>query len=71
MTVTGRIERNGGVSEVTAVDAKADPPDWGSIFSDQATQNLRTWRFEPGRNVEDIRIRYRFDVAVTSAPLEP
>ncbi len=68
VTVAGRIGRNGVPSELRAVDAKADSPDGRSVFTDRAIQNLRTWRFEPGGHVDDIRIRYHFEVTDTPPP---
>jgi hypothetical protein len=63
VTVTGRVRQNGVLSNVTAVDAKADSPDWRSAFTDTAIRNLRTWRFEPGMHSDAVRITYHFDVA--------
>jgi len=66
VTVAGRIGQNGVPSEVHAVDAKADSPDSQLVFTDRAIRNLRTWRFEPGRHFDDIRITYRFEVTDTT-----
>ena len=67
VTVAGRIERRGVLSGLHAVDAIADPPELRSAFTDRAIQHLLTWRFEPGRQVDDIRITYRFEATDTAA----
>ena len=68
VTVTGRIRRDGVPSDLAAVDAKADPPEWRSVFADRSIRNLSTWRFEPSTREDDIRITYNFDVSVSASP---
>jgi len=66
VTVAGSIRRDGTVSDLAVADAKVNPPDRQSFLVDWTLQNLRTWRFAPGKQKDDIRITY--DFGVTDSP---
>jgi len=63
VTVTGRIRRDGTVSGLAVAGAEASPPDQRQALADFASSNLGTWRFEPGKRDEAVRITYYFEVA--------
>jgi len=67
VTFAGSIQRNGAVTGLAVVDAKADPPERRSLLVDSAKQNLGTWRFEPGKTKENVRITYYYEI--TDSPL--
>jgi len=66
VTVAGSIRRDGAVSDLAVADAKVNPPDRQSFLVDWTLENLRTWRFAPGKQKDDIRITY--DFGVTDSP---
>jgi hypothetical protein len=60
VTVTGRIRPNGVVSELKAVETKADPPAWESTLKEFALRNLQTWRFATSSRESSLHITYHF-----------
>jgi hypothetical protein len=52
------------------VDAKADPPERQSALIDWAKRNFSTWRFEPAKHKDAVRMTYRFEVADPSIRYE-
>jgi len=62
VTVAGSIRRDGATSDLVVVDAKVNPPERQSILVDSTLQSLRTWRFAPGKQRDDFRITYDFEV---------
>jgi hypothetical protein len=67
VNISGSIRRDGVVSDLVVVDAKVDPPQRQSVLVDSAMHNLSTWRFQPAKHQDGIRITY--DFAVTNSPL--
>jgi hypothetical protein len=63
VTLGGVIRRDGAVSDLAVVDAKVNPPERQSVLVDWAKEHLGTWRFEPGRHKDRVRITYSFVVA--------
>lgn len=62
VTLAGSIGRNGALSDVAVVDAKADPPERESALVGWAKHNFTTWHFEPARHKDAMRITYYFEV---------
>jgi hypothetical protein len=60
VTLAGQIRRDGIVSDVAVVDAKVDAPERRSALVASAMENLGTWRFEPGKQRDDLRLTYEF-----------
>ncbi len=67
VTIAGNIQRDGAVSGLAVVDAKVNPPERQSVLVKWAVHNLGTWRFEPAKHKDRVRIRYDFEV--TDSPL--
>ena len=63
VTLAGSIWRKGATSDLAVVDAKADPPERQSALIDWAKRNFITWRFEPAKHKDAVRMTYRFEVA--------
>ena len=61
VTVRGNIQRDGAVSGVAAVSAKAPSVKLRSLLVRLAVKNLRSWRFEPGKRMDSVHIKYDFD----------
>ncbi len=61
--LTATILRSGAVSKVAVADAKATPPDRQSALASWAMRNLGTWRFEPAKRIDAVRITYEFEPA--------
>jgi len=61
VTLAGNIRRDGIVSDLAIVDAKTTPPERQSVLVKWAIQNLGTWRFEPAKHKDGIRITFYFD----------
>jgi hypothetical protein len=70
VTLAGSIGRNGATSDLAVVDAKADPPERQSALIDWAKRNFSTWRFEPAKHKDAVRMTYRFEVADPSIRYE-
>jgi hypothetical protein len=62
VTLAGSIRQDGALVGITLVEAKADPPERRSVLVDWAKQNLSTWRFEPAKHKDAVRITYSFAV---------
>jgi hypothetical protein len=60
VTMTGQIRRDGFVSDLAVVAAKVDAPERRSALVASAMENLGTWRFEPGKHRDDLRLTYEF-----------
>lgn len=63
VTFAGTFRRDGVLSDLTVVGAEVSPPELQSILVDAAKSNLSTWRFEPGKYEDAVRITYRFEGA--------
>jgi hypothetical protein len=61
VTLAGTIRRDGVLSDLAVVDANASPPERKSVLVDWALNNLGTWRFEPAKHKDAVRITYYFD----------
>jgi hypothetical protein len=61
VTLTGTITRDGGIVAVLVAGADADAS-WRDSISMEATQNLKTWRFEPAPSEDPIRITYSYTI---------
>jgi Gram-negative bacterial TonB protein C-terminal len=62
VTLSGSIRPDGALSGLAVVDATASPPERQPVLVDWARQHLGTWRFEPGKHKDDVRITYYFEV---------
>jgi hypothetical protein len=62
VNIAGNIQPDGVVSGVAVVGAKVTPPARRDLFATFAAKNLKTWRFEPGKNTDAVRITYRFEL---------
>jgi len=60
VTFTGRIHPNGMVSDLKAVETKAQPPAWESTLREFTLRNLQTWRFATSSHESSLHIKYRF-----------
>jgi len=61
--LAGNIRRDGVLSDLAVVDAKVNPPERQAVLVDSAMLNLSTWRFEPGKHKDGVRITYNFEVS--------
>jgi len=61
VTLSGSIRRDGVLSDLAVVEAEATPPERQSALADWALNNLGTWRFEPAKHKDAVRITYHFD----------
>lgn len=61
VSLIAQIEKSGEVSNVRIVGQDPNSPTHESKFADFAVRNLKTWRFEPGRNTEEIKIVYSLE----------
>lgn len=68
VTVTGRIRPNGVVSDLKAVETKADPPAWESTLKGFTLGNLQTWRFATSSHESSLHITYRFALTDSGSP---
>jgi hypothetical protein len=68
VTVRATIRRDGTMSGLAVADAKAVPPERRSFLAAFAMKNLGTWRFEPGRRNDAVRITYYFEAGGVSLP---
>lgn len=68
VTVTGRIRPNGALSDLKAVETKAQPPAWESALKEFTLRNLQTWRFEPSSHESPLHITYSFSLTDSGAP---
>ena len=66
VTLAASIGRNGVVSNLTVLGVDAEPPEGKAALVDRAGGNLRTWRFEPARHTDRLRITYRFKPSKTA-----
>ena len=62
ITLAAKIRRDGALSDLALVDTKVNPPERQSVLVDSAMQNFKTWRFEPGRQKDSVRLTYSFEV---------
>ena len=65
--LTGQIEKSGSVSSVQITNSNEVVSTQQRAFADFAVRNLKSWRFEPGRTRDPIRITY--SVERVAAPL--
>jgi hypothetical protein len=63
VTVIGRIRPSGVVSDLKAVETKADPPGLESTLKEFTLRNLQTWRFATSSHESALHITYRFSLA--------
>jgi len=68
VSLSASIGENGVLTKVIVVDAKADSPEQRSTLADWATRNIRTWRFEPSKHEDEVRLTYYFEV--TDSPVK-
>ena len=61
VTVNGQIRQDGSVSRLVVSDARVSPLELETVLVDVVTRNLNTWRFEPSKDEDDLRITYEFD----------
>jgi hypothetical protein len=69
VSLTGRIERSGVLTNIRLAEARVDSPETQAILVDWAIRNFHTWRFEPAERQSDVRLTYKFEL--TDAPLDP
>jgi hypothetical protein len=62
-TLAGGIQPDGTMAGLSVVGAKVESPEQWSLLVNFAVKNLRTWRFEPGKHKDAVRITYRFERA--------
>jgi hypothetical protein len=67
VSLSGSIEKNGILKKVAVIDAKADSPEQRSTLADWAARNFRTWRFEPSKHEDDVRLTFYFEI--TDSPV--
>ena len=67
VTLSGSILPDGTLPKLTVVNVRANLPDGKVVLANWARKNLATWRFEPGKQEEAVRITYYFEV--TDSPL--
>ena len=63
VTVAASIRPDGVVSPPTVTAAQVNPVDRQGALIGLIVQNLKTWRFEPGRHSDQIRVTYTFDLS--------
>jgi len=59
VAVTGRIRQNGVVSDLKAIETKAEPPAWESTLKEFTLRNLQTWRFATSSHESSLHITFR------------
>ncbi len=62
VTLSGTIRKDGALSKVTVVNAKADSPDHQSLLLNAAVKNFTSWHFEPAPVDDAVRITYSFEL---------
>jgi hypothetical protein len=62
ITLTGHIRGDGTMSDLVVAKAEVNPPERTLMLADWARSNLRTWRFEPTKHIDAVRITYVFEV---------
>jgi len=67
ITVIGIIQKNGTISDVTVVNASAEPSSLLRSLSDWVIQHLRSWRFDPGTQADKFQLTFSF-VLTDSGP---
>lgn len=60
VTVLGALQPDGSLTELRAIDTRANVPDQRAEFVDHVLNNLKTWHFAPAARPELFRITYRF-----------
>ncbi len=60
VTLSGSIGRDGTLSPLIVASAEVSPPQQRSVLVDWARHNLSTWRFEPAKRNDVLRITYDF-----------
>ena len=60
VTLTGTITREGSVTGIQVADSKSIPQGSAESLTREAINNLKTWRLEPARRQDPVRVTYSY-----------
>jgi TonB family protein len=68
IVLTGRINRDGRVTEVRVIGADVHPTEDMNLLANAALQNLRAWQFDAGQRDDPMQITYTYTIVPSGAP---